>query len=536
MDLIINHMTESERIVASVISLDQDFALITDLIRAHARHDPGHRALTQDGATLSYAELDERMDRIAASLWREGMRPGDVVAICASTSLAYVAIFLGALRAGCAVAPLSPSVTAESLAAMVEDSAAEMIFLDAASNGLLAQQKLRSGLRRISVDTEVSGGSFQHWLAAPGAQPAPVAITADMPFNVIYSSGTTGMPKGIVQSHGMRWGQVLSVRDLEYGPETVAICATPLYSNTTLVNLLPALAYGGSAVLMKKFDARGFLELAQHWRATHTMLVPVQYQRIMALPELERYDLRSFRMKFCTSAPFQASLKRDVIDRWPGALIEYYGMTEGGGTCVLAAHQFPHKLHTVGQPAPGHEIRIIDAEGRELAPGEIGEVVGRSPTMMSGYRNQPDATRAAEWYDGEGRRFIRTGDIGRFDADGFLTLLDRRKDMIISGGFNVYPSDLETVLLRHEAVHDTAVVGVPSEEWGETPVGFVVLEPGRSASAEVIRAWANARLGKTQRLSAVEVVPELPRNAIGKVLKRQLREGYQAKGARAAGG
>jgi long-chain acyl-CoA synthetase len=199
-------------------------------------------------------------------------------------------------------------------------------------------------------------------------------------------------------------------------------------------------------------------------------------------------------------------------------------MTEGGGTCVLLAHERPDKLHTVGQPSEGHEIKLIDEQGGEVLPGEAGEIVGRSPAMMTGYRNAPAATREAEWFDGEGRRFIRTGDIGRIDAEGFLTLLDRRKDMIISGGFNIYPSDLEAALTARPEVQEAAVVGAASAQWGETPVGFVVLKAGASADAEALRAAVNATLGRTQRLAALRFVEALPRSAIGKVLKRELRE------------
>jgi acyl-CoA synthetase (AMP-forming)/AMP-acid ligase II len=257
------------------------------------------------------------------------------------------------------------------------------------------------------------------------------------------------------------------------------------------------------------------------------MLVPVQYQRIMDLPEFDRFDLSSYVAKFCTSAPFSAALKRRVLERWPGGLVEYYGMTEGGGTCVLVAHKSPDKLHTVGRPAPGHDIRLIDEHGHEVAQGEVGEVVGRSASaMMTGYHKQPGKTSEAEWYDPSGQRFIRTGDVGRFDSDGFLTLLDRKKDMIISGGFNIYPSDLESVLQQHPLVREAAVVGVPSERWGETPIAFVVLETGKDAEAAGVLTWANERLGKTQRLSAIEVLAALPRSHIGKVLKRQLRDEY----------
>ncbi|MGH8178849.1 MAG: class I adenylate-forming enzyme family protein [Steroidobacter sp.] len=508
--------------------LQQDFGLIAQLVRAHAQERPEAAALIKDDRSFSYGELDVLLDRIAASLQREGVASGDVIAICALSSIEYGAVFLGALRAGVAVAPLAPSSSPESLATMLADSRAKILFLDEGVANLLAEAQLPTGLNRISLDNSDAGQTLDAWLAPLGSQPAAVEIDPAAPFNIIYSSGTTGAPKGIVQSHRMRWAHVRRAGVSGYDRTAVAICSTPLYSNTTLVSFFPTLAGGGAVVLMTKFDAAKFCALAEQHRATHAMLVPVQYQRILDLPDFDRYDLKSFRMKFCTSAPFSATLKAEILRRWPGGLIEYYGMTEGGGTCVLIAHQHPDKLHTVGQPSAGHDIRLIDESGREVARGEIGEVVGRSPAMMNGYFNQPARTAEAEWCDTDGNRFIRTGDVGRFDADGFLTLLDRRKDMIISGGFNVYPSDIEGVLLQHEAVQDTAVVGVASRQWGETPVAFVVLKPTRGDSAEQIRSWANERLGKTQRLTAVEIMTSLPRSAIGKVLKRELRARYCA--------
>jgi acyl-CoA synthetase (AMP-forming)/AMP-acid ligase II len=229
-------------------------------------------------------------------------------------------------------------------------------------------------------------------------------------------------------------------------------------------------------------------------------------------------------MKFCTSAPFAAELKADILKRWPGGLTEYYGMTEGGGSCVLLAHEHPDKLHTVGQPMPDHEVRLIDDDGRQVPTGEIGEIVGHSPAIMKGYLNQPEKTAETFWHDEIGKRFVRTGDIGRFDEDGFLTLMDRKKDMIISGGFNIYPSDLEAVLAKHDDVVEAAVVAMPSEDWGETPVAFVVLKPGAAIDAVGLKAWTNSRVGKTQRLSDLVLVDALPRSAIGKVLKRELRD------------
>ena len=493
------------------------------LIAAHALARPQAPALRLGDQLLSHGALHQRMNRVAATLQHHGLKPGDVVAVCASTSIDYVALFFGALRAGVALAPLAPSATPAQLADMARDADARFVFVDASTDALRVAWP--TGATRVLMS---DGGSIEDWLLPPGAEPRPVVIDPDWPFNIIYSSGTTGTPKGIVQPHAMRWAHIQRAGLSGYEADTVTMIATPLYSNTTLVCLIPTLAYGGCAVLMPKFDALQYLQLAQQHRATHTMLVPVQYKRLMAHPDFDRFDLSAFRAKFSTSAPFHAELKADVLQRWPGGLTEYYGLTEGGGTCILDAHLHPSKLHTVGQPAEGHDIRLIDEEGREVSRGESGEVVGRSPGMMTGYHKQPALTAAAEWFDHEGQRFIRTGDVGRFDDDGFLVLLDRKKDMLISGGFNLYPSDLEAVLRGHAAVADVAVVGVPSARWGETPVAFVVRRTGNTTGADELRHWMNARVGKTQRLADLQFVTELPRSAIGKVLKRALRDGYVA--------
>jgi acyl-CoA synthetase (AMP-forming)/AMP-acid ligase II len=540
--------------------IEQAFGTYAELIHAQARDRPQHPALIDGNRCVSFSALDAMMDRVAATLQRDGIRPTESIAICAGTSLEYAAVFLGALRAGVAVAPLAPSSTPQTISDMVANSEARLFFVDANVAAELASVKEQISLPWIALDESTAGKAFSRWLAPAGSVPEPVDVRPDWPFNIIYSSGTTGTPKGIVQPHGMRWAHAQRARPQGYGPDSVTVIATPLYSNTTLVSFFPTVTLGGTVVLMRKFDTTAYLALAEKHRATHTMLVPVQYQRLMAHPDFDRYDLASFRMKLCTSAPFAAALKADILRRWPGGLVEYYGMTEGGGTCILAAHEYPDKLATVGKAAEGHDIRLIDEAGKELAPGEIGEVVGHSPAMMKGYHRQPDKTREAEWYAPDGKRFIRTGDVGRFDADGFLTLMDRRKDMIISGGFNVYPSDLEAILAQHPAVAEAAAIGVASQRWGETPVAFVVLKPagnrlnvrpepvegpgglrqaqperlstvsdqevGAGDTAIEIRDWANARLGKTQRLAAIVFVDNLPRSAIGKILKRELRDTF----------
>ncbi|MEJ8859003.1 class I adenylate-forming enzyme family protein [Variovorax robiniae] len=503
-------------------AIAQDFGLIADLIQIHAVEQPDSLALRDSERTLTYSGLNALMDRVAAALQRDGLAVDDAIAICAWSSVTYATVFLGALRAGVAVAPLAPGSTPESLARMQRDAQAKLVFADASTADVLGAPE--ACIPRIALDGSDVGRAFDDWLAPEGAKPTRVAPEPSSPFNIIYSSGTTGEPKGIVQGHGMRWSHVKRGARYEYGPDTVTLLSTPLYSNTTLVVFFPTLAFGGQVILMSKFDAAAYLRLAQESRVTHTMLVPVQYQRLMAHPAFDAHDLSSFQYKFSTSAPFGAALKADVLKRWPGGLVEFYGMTEGGGTCILEAHLHPGKLHTVGRPAEGSDIRLIDDEGREVPAGGDGEVVGSSAGMMVGYHRQPEKTREAEWFAPDGKRFIRTGDVGRFDAEGFLTLFDRKKDMIISGGFNIYPSDLEAVLRGHPAVADVTVVGVPSEAWGETPIGYVVRKPGDDTEPAVLLEWTNAQLGKTQRLAALHLIDELPRSAIGKVLKRELRD------------
>jgi len=502
--------------------LDGGFATLADLVRAHAEERPDDIALADPDRRMSWAELDGLVDRIAARLQRDGLAKGDRTAIAGLNSVEHVAVILGTVRAGGVAGLVTSSATGDQMTAMIADTGARHLFLDRTAGAALERHAI-SASHLVAMDGSEVGDPLGAWIASEAETPAPVEIRPEDDFNIIYSSGMTGTPKGIIHTHALRWNHITRGAP-NYGPAAATIFATPLYSNTTMASFMPTVGSGARTVLMRKFDARGFLELAERERATNTMLVPVQYRRIMAVEDFDRFDLSSFFMKFCTSAPFSAALKADILARWPGGLVEIYGMTEGGAAFVLEAHNHPDKLHTVGKPAPRHIVKVIDEDGVELPEGSVGEIVGRSPAMMTGYNNRPDATEAMRWHDADGALYYRHGDIGRIDEDGFLILMDRAKDMIISGGFNIFPSDLEAILHADERVIEASVVGMPSEEWGETPIAFVVLHPG--AEAESVRADCNARVGKTQRLSGIRQLAELPRSPIGKVLKRELREGF----------
>ncbi len=461
------------------------------------------------------------MDRIAFALQRDGVANGDAVAICARASIPYAAAFLGALAAGAAVALLAPSSTPASLMLMLNDSGAKAFFIDRETAEALTRagerpdrpaHRARRQRRRRAV------------LRLARSRKAPRPPTSSSPPS---SRSTSSIPRARPARPRASSSPTACAGGSSRGSPTsgaVTIVSTPLYSNTTLVVFLPTLAHGGTAVLMPKFDAGAFLRLSETHRATHAMLVPVQYRRIMEREDFGAYDLSSFVLKFSTSAPFPAALKADVLKRWPGGLVEFYGMTEGGGSTMLAAHLFPDKLHTVGQPMAGHDIRLIDELGHEVEKGKVGEVVGRSEAMMTGYHNLPEKTREAEWRDAEGRRFIRTGDIGRFDEDGFLDPARPQQGRHHLRRLQYLSVRHRGRTVRHEAVLEAAVVGVASERWGETPVAFVALRESATIDAPALMEWVNARLGKTQRLSALTIVASLPRSAIGKVLKRELRD------------
>jgi long-chain acyl-CoA synthetase len=501
---------------------------IVEWVSLSAKSHPQREAVVCENKRLTWAEFDLRVNKVANALLSLGVGRGDRVAILAATSIEYIETFMGTLRAGGCLVPLSGMASANALKGMMANCGAKVLIVSRSMKYLV--EPFVDSLDNICPNGFIAIDfldpdwiSYENWLESASNLKPEVKINFEDPFNIIYSSGTTGFPKVILHYHQLRAAHMERISDNGFDDNSRTLLSTPLYSNTTIVALLPTLVGGGTLVLMVKFDAEKYLKLLQEERCTHTMLVPVQYKRIMELDSFDQYDLSSMRMKFSTSAPLRAALKHDVLDRFPGGLTEIYGLTEGGGTTVLAAHLHPDKLESVGQPAVGVELRFIDDNGSPVEPGAIGEICGRSPTMMNGYFARDDLTKETLWQDENGDTYLKSGDMGFLDEDGFLYLSDRKKDMIISGGLNIYANDLELALLEEGDVEDAAVIGIPSEDWGETPLGFVILCAGSARNADDIRAGVNRRLGKSQRISNILIRTSLPRSQIGKVLKRELK-------------
>ncbi len=520
---------------------DAPAPLLPDLLDRQSRWLGDKPALICGETVLSWREFGASIRRVASALRASGIRPGDRVLVLMRNGLEMVEAMFGTIRAGACVVPLNVSVSDEAIHGMLADSGAAAVIATADQAVRFAAAQTRQVRLWVCVDAPAVVGAaaalpwrdFGLWRATACAAGPLAGIGEDSLCNIIYSSGTTGVPKGIVHTHRRRidWAFALAIA-LRYDSRAVTLCPIGLYSNISWVSMLCTLVAGGTIVVEPVFDVARTFEVIARRRITHTSIVPVMVQRLLESPLLRGADLRSLRSIMCCGSPLPLELKRRALADFGCDFIELYGLTEGVIT-TLAPEDAHDRPASVGKPLPGTDIRLLGEDGREVGPGEAGEIVGRGFITMAGYFNRPEADAEATWLDESGQRWLRTGDIGRLDDQGFLYIVDRKKDLIISGGQNVYPADIESVLVTHPEVAEVAVIGIPSERWGETPLALVVPRgacagPETAARAAALREWVNARVGKQQRVARVEFVTSLPRNPNGKVLKRELRRMYAA--------
>ncbi len=518
------------------MGLKYEFDLLcTDVISHNARVFSDKIAVVCEDHQMTWKELDERTNRVANAIRGLGFEKGDKVALFMPNSIALFELFWGVAKAGCVVVSLNTMLEGSALARLTNASDARAIFADASTLTLV--NAVRGDLEKLPAENFflIDGGSeTEGWRSAAAlmdcASPTrpDVRIEPGDSMTIIFTSGTTGVPKGIEHTHFGRLNYPLGFgMGIQVNRYSVALCATPIYASGTWITMFPTMYRGGKVVLLPKYSPEVFLAAVQKEKGTHAFLVPTQYIGLLSQP-LDNYDLSSLKTLVTAGQSLLPATYQALIKSFPGArLYEIYGMTEGFSTLAIPEDLDHGKQGSVGKPAFLEDVRIIDPEGNELPAGEPGEIVGYGPGMMKGYYARPDLTEAMTWIGPGGRTYMRSGDVGYLDQDGYLYVSGRLKDMIKSGGINIYACDIEEIFMRHPDVREVAVIGVRHEKWSETPIAVAILKPDARASAEELKHWANERLSKYQRVTAVVLQSDLPRATYGKVQKQALRDQYQ---------
>ena len=504
---------------------------IGTLLPRHARYRGDHTALVVGDHRLSYRDFNTYVNRLANALLAAGLKKGDKFATVLPNCLELMACYWAAAKSGAVIVPSSTLLQDSGLATLLNDSDTVLVITHESFGDAL--ERIRGQLPNVPGERMVLVGAaaeragfvrYEDFIArGTEEEPPDAGLDNDDVYNIMYSSGTTGMPKGIIHTHYVRAMYcMLFAQTFRIIPESVMLHAGAIVFNGAMVDLMPWMFVGGTYVLHESFDAERVIAAIEKEKVTHIVMVPTQIIALLNSPAFAPEKLASLEMLHNIGAPLLREYKHRLNEILPGRFYELYGVTEGLMT-VLDKHDAIRKEGSVGCPPPFMDLRIVRADGSEADPGEVGEITGRSPCLMPGYYKRPDLTREAI-RDG----WLYSGDAGYVDEDGYLFLVDRIKDMIISGGVNVYPKDIEEVVIAHPAVREVAVFGLAHEKWGEVPIAAVVLEPGHSVAAQELVGWTNQRVAaKFQRIHDVVFYDEFPRNVAGKTLKREMRDRYE---------
>ena len=502
---------------------------LATLVANHARYRPDATAVVFENERLTWSDFAGRVARCGNMLRALGVRKGDRVATLLHNCRELLELYWAVPSIGAVLVPLSPLLTAAGLANLLRDCAPKCVITDRAMLPTIGAARRERPSARVEQLLVIGGADAESRDYAASAAKAsgtliPAAVTGDDIFNIMYTSGTTGQPKGIVHTHFIRAMYALLMGSAwRMTPESVVLHTGAIVFNGAFVTLMPAFYHGGTYVLHRQFDAAHAIATIERERVTHVMLVPSQIVAILNSPEFRVERLASLEMMLSLGAPLHDEHKARLSRLLPNRFYELYGLTEGFVT-ILDRSDAMRKAGSVGKPPVFYRMRIVREDGSDCETGEVGEIIGRGPILMNGYFNRPDLTAEAV-RDG----WLHSGDLGYVDADGYLYLVDRKKDMIVSGGVKVYPKDVEEVVVRHPDVLEVAVFGVPDEKWGESALAAVVLRDGRQVTADTLRDWINERVGaRYQRVSQVAILAAFPRSAAGKILKRELRAPYWA--------